>query len=584
MTVMHSKPIRAAIYCRYSNDLQSAASIEDQVRLCRRFCHDNGWTVSEVFADEAMSGASDLRPDFQRLQRMAMRGDIDIIVAEALDRLSRDLEHIASLHKRMTYLGVKIVTKSEGEINELHIGLGGTMSALFLKQLAQKTHRGLEGRIKKGKSAGGLSFGYLLDRKPLPDGTWTTGDRKIDGREATVIRRIFSDYDSGKSARTIAIALNAEGIAPPRGGADGGGGSWSFSTISGNWKRGTGILNNELYLGRLVWNRQRFIKDPATGKRQARPNPPEEWVIEEIPALRIIDDALWARVKQRQGGIRTEILTARDASPDAPKSEMGRRPKHLLSGLLKCGCCGSGYIMISDSRYGCAAARNSGTCANRKTIARNAVEDRVLSGLKRHLMAPDLVAEFMAEFQRSTQKERLESLAARGDVERQLGKVRKDIENIFTAITDGMYHASMKGRMDTLEEEKAALEAKLRHIPEPDPVGLHPGLFDIYARKISDLVEALNKDTSRSEAADLLRGLIERVVLRPDADAANGHVIELFGELGAILSLCGSGLPKNAKSHAQGVARQVTMVAVTRFQKYLPLSRADCIAVAPLVA
>ena len=114
---------------------------------------------------------------------------------------------------------MKIVTKAEGEINELHIGLGGTMSALFLKQLAQKTHRGLEGRVKAGKSAGGISFGYRPDRHPLPDGTLSTGDRSIDEREAALVRRIFADYDKGKSARTIAIELNREGHPPPRGGA-----------------------------------------------------------------------------------------------------------------------------------------------------------------------------------------------------------------------------------------------------------------------------------------------------------------------------------------------------------------------------
>ncbi|MCK8464452.1 recombinase family protein [Aliiroseovarius sp. S1339] len=76
-----------------------------------------------------------------------------------LDRLSRDQEHIAALHKRMRFLGVDIVTKAEGEINEMHIGLGGTMNALFLKNLAQKTHRGLEGRVVAGKSGGGRSYG-----------------------------------------------------------------------------------------------------------------------------------------------------------------------------------------------------------------------------------------------------------------------------------------------------------------------------------------------------------------------------------------------------------------------------------------
>ncbi|MFZ9967480.1 MAG: recombinase family protein, partial [Steroidobacteraceae bacterium] len=193
--------MRAAIYARYSSDLQSAASITDQVRLCRRLCDEHGWEVVDVFADEAKSGATHLRPDFQRMQQRAMRGGFDVLVAEALDRLSRDQEHIAGLHKRLSFLGVGIHTKAEGAISEIHIGLGGTMSALFLRQLAEKTRRGLEGRVKAGKSAGGLSYGYRLDRHPLPDGSWSTGDRVIDPTEAAVVRRIFMEYDRGRSAR-----------------------------------------------------------------------------------------------------------------------------------------------------------------------------------------------------------------------------------------------------------------------------------------------------------------------------------------------------------------------------------------------
>jgi site-specific DNA recombinase len=178
--------------------------------------------------------------------------------------------------------------------------------------------------VKAGKSAGGISFGYRPDRHTLPDGTLSTGDRVIDEREAALVRRIFTDYDMGKSARTIAIELNREGVPPPRGGEGKGAGTWSFSTISGNWKRGTGILNNELYVGRLVWNRQRFIKDPTTGKRQARPNPSEAWIIEEVPHLRIVDDALWHRVKLRQGAIREIIVAARYDTPGAPKPGAAR--------------------------------------------------------------------------------------------------------------------------------------------------------------------------------------------------------------------------------------------------------------------
>ena len=558
--------MRAAIYARYSSDQQSAASIPDQVRLCRKLCQEQGWSVTEVFADEAMSGATHLRPDFQRMQQLAMAGGFEVLVAEALDRLSRDQEHIAGLHKRMGYLGVKIFTKAEGEISELHVGLGGTMSAIFLRQLAQKTHRGLEGRVKAGKSAGGISYGYALDRRPLRDGTFTTGDRVIDAAEAAIVKRIFTEYDRGHSARAIAIGLNRDGIPAPRSGGKGKG-TWSFSTISGNWKRGTGILNNELYIGKLVWNRQRFVKNPDTGKRQARPNPASDWLTEDVPALRIIDEALWRSVKRRQGAIRDDILVERIQNPTAPKIERAHRPRYLLTGLLTCDFCGSGYIMISASRLGCAAARNSGTCINRKTIKRADVETRVLSGLRDQLLHPDLIEEFIAEFQRESEKERLTALSEHTQAERQLAKVVKEIDNIVTAITQGMFHPSMKVKMDGLEAERAALQARLATLPQPEPIAIHPGLAEIYARKVSDLVAALNEADTRTEAADLLRGLIERVILRPDDDAPDGHVIELYGELGAILSMCADGCGTKANARlGGGRLRQVTMVAGAGFE------------------
>jgi site-specific DNA recombinase len=558
--------LRAAVYARYSTDMQSAASITDQVRICRRLAEDRGLQVVEVFADEALSGASHLRPGYQQMQQAAMAGRFDVLVAEALDRLSRDQEHIAGLYKRMTFLGVEIITKSEGPISEMHIGLGGTMSALFLRNLAEKTHRGLEGRVKQGKSAGGISYGYRLDRQPLPDGTYTTGDRVIDETEAGIVRRIFAEYDRGLSARSIAIGLNRDGIPSPRSGGKGSG-TWSFSTISGNWKRGTGILNNELYAGKLVWNRQHFIKDPDSGKRQARMNPASDWIIEEVPHLRIIDDVLWARVKARQGAIREDILTERAEDPGAPKIERAHRPRYLLSGLLSCGCCGAGYIMISATRYGCAAARNSGTCSNRKSITREAVETRVLNGLHTRLMHPDLIREYITTWQEEMRTERQETLAARSGQERRLAKVVKEIDAVVTAITQGMFHASMKAKMDALEAERAELEAKLATLPEPEPVAIHPGLSEIYARKVADLAAALNDPKARTEAAGLLRGLIESVTLTPDADAPNGHQIELIGELGAILSLCDNdvGTNANARRVTAGV-RQVTMVAGVGFE------------------
>lgn len=152
-----------------------------------------------------------------------------MIVAEVLDRLSRDQEHMAGLYKRLAYYGVKIVTRSEGEIDEMRVSFGGLMSSRFLKQLAEKTRRGLEGWVMAGKSGGDNCYGYRVRRGFDAGGAVITGERDIDDAEAAVVRRIFADYNAGLSARLIAAALNAKGVAPPGSGGKGSG-SWGFST------------------------------------------------------------------------------------------------------------------------------------------------------------------------------------------------------------------------------------------------------------------------------------------------------------------------------------------------------------------
>jgi site-specific DNA recombinase len=121
------------------------------------------------------------------------------------------------------------------------------------------------------------------------------------------------------------------------------------------------------------------------------------------------------------------------------------------------------------------------------------------------------------------QQDRLSTLSERGENERRLGQVRNDIDELQTAITDGMYHPSIKAKMDTLEAECARPETALPASLEPEPVALHLGLAGIYAEKVSDIAEALIQDGTGAEAADLLRGLIEKVVLHTNANAPSGH-------------------------------------------------------------
>ena len=154
----------------------------------------------------------------------------------------------------------------------------------------------------------------------------SAGRRAIDESEAVVIRRIFTDYAGGLSPRRIARALNQARVPGPRGGR------WTASLLLGNATRETGILRNRLYAGELVWNRQRFIKDPTTGNRVARPNPRSAWIIEPVPALRIIEPDLWTAVQHRLAAMRRIVAEEReDAADDRSLAHAMTRGARLIA-------------------------------------------------------------------------------------------------------------------------------------------------------------------------------------------------------------------------------------------------------------
>jgi site-specific DNA recombinase len=519
--------MRAAIYARYSSDLPSAASIEDQVRLCRERLECEGWKLVGTYTDRAISGASHLRAGYQQLLQDARAGKFDVVVAEALDRISRDQEHVAGFYKQLGFCGVKVVTLSEGEITELHVGLKGTMNALFLKDLANKTRRGLRGRVETGHSGGGLSYGYQVVRELDAAYQPINGQRRIDEAQANVVRHIYADFIAGKSPRAIAKTLNADHVPGPSGKA------WTASTIHGNRQRGTGILNNELYIGKLVWNRLRYSKDPATGKRVSRLNPKSQWIITDVPELQIVDDRVWQAVKERQA---TLALTERsEAIRNALNAR--HRARYLLSGLLTCGVCGAGYTLVGSDRYACADHVNRGTCSNKRTVARKAIERRVLTGIKDKLLSPDLIQLFISEFTADWNARLATERRGKATIEAEVSEVERRLGQIMAAIEQGIITPTTKARLLELEERRERLKVDLaRSATAVAPPALHPGLADVYRRKVAELEMVLDNPAWRTEAALVLRGLVDRVVLRPGEKRGEVRA-ELHGVLACLLSL-----------------------------------------------
>ena len=541
-----STPNRVAIYARYSSDNQREASIDDQVEVCRRYIGRQGWALGTVYSDRAISGATRMRPGYQQLLNDAEAGVFDVVVCEALDRLARNLSDVAGAFDRLRFCDVALHAVATGEVTQLHIGMLGTMSQLYLSDLRDKTKRGQLGRALKGKIPGGKAYGYAVVEGKGDGG----GERQIIEHEAAVVRRIFRDYVAGVSPRTIAKKLNAEGIPGPKGN------TWRDTTIRGETYRGTGILNNAIYVGRLEWNRCSYVKNPKTGKRVARANPKEQWEIIEIPGLQIIEEDLWRRAKERQQVMRFTMKT--DNGGNLLNGTHRRR--FLFSGLLKCGHCGSAYVITSKDRYGCSNHRSKGVCANARTITRQIIEARILSGLKDKLMAPELVEAFIDEYRK--EENRLATERHQGaEADRcELENIKRRIEGVLKAIEDGNYHSSLTERLTTLEARKCELERTNADNPNSSQVLLHPNLAKVYRDKIKALEDALNAPDCRTEAAEVLHGLIEHIVLTPTEDAIKA---ELTGDLAAILALCTG---PNGGSASVDLKSQFSVVAGEGFE------------------
>jgi site-specific DNA recombinase len=540
---------RVALYARYSSDNQSESSIEDQFRLCREHAKRERWKITSTYHDAAISGAGMiLRPGVQLLLQDAQRGLFDVVLGEALDRISRDQADVATLFKHLRFAGVSIVTLAEGEISELHVGLKGTMNALFLKDLALKTHRGLRGRVEKGKAGGGLCYGYNVMKGLDANGEPIRGDREIIVEEARIVRRIFRAFATGKSPKAIAVELNKDGIPGPLGRA------WGDTSIRGHVSRGTGILNNELYAGVLVWNRQRFVKDPATGKRVSRPNPEGQWIRIEVPHLKIVDDQLWqaARARQQQISALFGPNPANTREGRAKRLHLANRPVSLLSGLLTCGCCRGKIGILTPNRYGCLNHHRRGTCANNRTIMREKIEARVLAGLKDRLVSSEAVAEAVRAYAEEMNRLNHDRRARAETDHRALQKIERAVAGIMAAIEDGLYQPSMKARIDELERQKAEITQRLSEAPADIP-DMHPNIANVYRKNVGRFTEALAGPDGGREAAEALRSLIGEIVLTPGKKRGEVHA-ELRGELMGILEF--SNTQKN-----QGTNRLMPAVA-----------------------
>lgn len=460
--------MKTAIYARYSTDRQNDTSIADQLRVCREYAARKGWTVTAEHTDEGISGtALGNRPAVLQLLKKAMGGELDALIIMELWRLARS-EDLPQVIRRLKFrkvlvIGIQDGFESTARTARMQAGMAGIMGAEFCEMVSLRTHSALEMRANNGQATGGKAY-----------------------ENPEIVKEIFARFAAGESMKAIASDLNRRGVPSP-------GAEWKpRARPRGNWQISTlhAMLHNERYMGRLVWNKSQWVKDPDLGKRIRRERPESEWIVKACE--RLIDEETWRRAQAR-------FVVRRGK---------GGAPRWLLSGILECAQCGGKMIVMGgyQHRYICGTNHASGphACENESTFPREAAERAILEPVIQDLLSPAAIAEGV----RMMREERVAPPKPE-PADRELIELERLVKmGILSADTAA----------PSITEARRKAEARRR--AEPIPISPWP-TEKAWRDTVARMREVLTGDDIVA-AREVLRELVGPARCRP---AANGHVV-----------------------------------------------------------
>ena len=480
---------KVAAYARYSTESQDEKSIAYQLNAIEEYCSQNGYTIVDTYADEAMSGTNTDRPQFKRLLRDADNRKFDIVVVYDVTRGSRDVGDWFTFRKHMMYAGIEVesvhgklgsYTDSDSFITELiNVGMG-QREVLANRQKSLDSKKLL---AKQGKFLGGIPpFGYNVVNQQYV----------INREEAEVVKKIFKLYVEGKSYQQIADSIGTV-----------------YGKMGKPLNRNSfhGILEKEIYTGTYTFNKLTVsVMRKYVGRRE---NPNMVRVENAVPA--IIDKETWEEAQKRL----------------KDRKHRGRykaKVHYALSGLVHCAECGSAYCGQYSkntrgygTRYYVCSGRKKKICKNILVNA-DKLEETVFMRLREWFLNNDygVLADIVINAYNKT-------LPTHDEERRELAEVDKKIHNFVVAIGEGAPVSEIKDSLLRLKERQAELRELL--LKAPPKVNLDRDMLIDYFRV---LVENWN-------VADKERIVRENVM---------GIEIEKTGNINVMLTLpvvCSSG-------------------------------------------
>ena len=431
----------AFILARYSTDRQNPDSIEVQVEKCTEWCNSNSIPILGVFADLAVSGMKDTRPQYELMMQQLRKEQADTVVIYDQSRMFRKMTAWFSFRDELESMGVAVVSVTQPMIgkdlrdptNFLTEGSMALFNQIWALQTRQKVIEKMRFMARSGQHTGG--------RVPL-------GYQVVDGRlticesEAHLVRRVFQEYANGKTYREIIAGLNADG----------------HTTKSGKPFGANSLhdmLKNEKYVGTLVYGK---VPKKANGSRNSHAPAAADCIRIEDALPAIVDRDLWEKV---------QIKMAKNQRASAGRPATVRA--YPLKGKVFCGDCKSAMIITKSKYryyyYTCSGKQRLHNC-DMMPIRADELEESVAQGV-RDVLGREGNIRYLIEILREQQSRiqggavnQLNAIIAReADVERQL-------DNASNAILQGLTSAALVKKIHELEEEKRRIAYELRQLRE----------------------------------------------------------------------------------------------------------------------
>ena len=497
--------LRAALYARVSGEEQKQGhNIDSQIAELREFAKQRDWSVVEAYQDEAWSGATLARPALNKLRDDAGKKLFDIVLINDVDRLARNVAYLGYIKRELERSGVKVIFRkvplNDNATDNLLLNMLGSFAEFERELIMDRTRRGRMHKVETRQEFIGCipPYGYRYVPGEKPD---RAGKLMINVEEAAVAREMYRWVDSlGISAQGVVRRLGTEGIRPRKGGI-----GWSKSSVMR-------ILRGTIYSGTWNYNKlQGCYPKSLTPEAEARARksstrlrPREEWIPVALPdSLRLISPDQWTRVQQQLD--RNRCFSPRNS-----------RHQYLLSGLVRCGGCGSRYV--GNPSHGRFEYRCIKRCKRMPLVGEHILDSNVWSALESALNDPALFTKAISEIKRPDVPRDNQA----GQIDAALTGLRGEEARVLEAYRLAILTPEQLAQeLEMIASRRRMLEKENRELAQR----LQPALpvqssVEEYCHKIRERLGNLTFETKRS----VIRLLLRKVVFEGDQVRITGII------------------------------------------------------------